>query len=80
MACFVLRDRPARSGAASHAVDVYYRTRQPKRHRPDSYTRATVRLLPMGRDEAGQHMRPFAPLQSRVKKLLALREGCFGVP
>jgi hypothetical protein len=62
MAYFVLRDRPARSGAASHVVDVYYRSRQPKRHRPDSYTRATVRLLPMGRDGADQHTRPFAPL------------------
>jgi hypothetical protein len=62
MVCFVLRDRPARSGAASDAVDVYYRSQQPKRHRPDSYTRATVRLLPMGRDGGDQHTRPFEPL------------------
>jgi hypothetical protein len=62
MTCLVLQDRPARSGAASHAVDVYYRSRQPKRHRSDSYTRATVRLLPMGRDGEDQHMRPFARL------------------
>ena len=62
MACFVTRGRPGRSGAALYGVDVYCRFRKPKRHRADSYIRATARPLPMGRDGADQHTRPFAPL------------------
>ena len=63
MACFVPRDRPARSGAASREVvaDARRRSRRRQRRRLDSYTRTTGRALPKGQDVADPHTRRSAP-------------------
>lgn len=63
MACFVQRDRPARSGATSREVvaDARRRSRRPQRRRPDSCTRTTGRALPKGQDVADRHTRRSAP-------------------
>ncbi len=61
-ACSPRRDRPAHSGAASHAANAHCHSARSGRCRADSYTRPTGRLPPppMGQDGADPRTRPFA--------------------